>query len=126
MQEVVHRCDRPVGKSGNPCGERVPDDKPTRFCLDDEEYEADLCERHRNDLDKALSVYIEMARRPARTTTPKKSTAVRTVLRGKKGTFTQRDVREWLKQQGRDVASSGRLPNEFIEEYKQAQEEDLV
>lgn len=33
-------------------------------------------------------------------------------------TFATRDVRAWLRAQGRDVAESGRLPNELIEEYR--------
>lgn len=128
MQEIVHRCDMPVGKSGNPCGERVPDDAPTDFGLLGQAYEADLCERHRGDLIKAMEKYVEIAKpasAPRNRPAPRRN-GVRAVLKGKKGVFTQKDVREWLREQGRDVASSGRLPNELIEEYKQAQEADLV
>jgi hypothetical protein len=42
-------------------------------------------------------------------------------MKGKKGAFTTKDVREWLQAQGRDVAPSGRLPEAVLKEYERAQ-----
>lgn len=117
MQEVVRRCDRSIGTKGNRCGERVPNDEPTSFGYRGVTYELDLCEKHQSDLDGVLEPFLHMAE----PTTTKNSGAVRRAMRGKKGAFTTKDVREWLQAQGRDVAPSGRLPNSLIEEYKESQ-----
>lgn len=116
MQEVVHKCDRKIGTKGNRCGQRVPNDEPTRFSFNGVEYEVDLCEKHQADLADALDPYIS-AGEP---TTTRTGTAIRRAMRGKKGAFTTKDVREWLQAQGRDVPPSGRLANALIEEYKEA------
>jgi len=40
------------------------------------------------------------------------------VLRGTGGrSFTSQDVRKWMKEQGREVSSGGRLPNAVIQEF---------
>ncbi|MDT7655169.1 MAG: hypothetical protein QOI36_6580 [Pseudonocardiales bacterium] len=117
MQEVVRRCDYLIGTKGNPCGERLPEDKPTPFTYDLVEYEADLCEKHRVDYAKAMTPFVTIAR-PVRT---RAGTAVRKAMKGKKGAFTTKDVREWLQAQGRDVAPSGRLPEAVLKEYERAQ-----
>lgn len=116
MQEVVRKCDATVGKNANKCGERVPNDKPLTFAVEGVHYEADLCDKHRAAFLDSVAPYTDLAR-PVST---RSGSAVRAVLKGKRGVFTTKDVRQWLKEQGRDVSPSGRLPNEFIEEYKAA------
>jgi len=117
MQEVVRRCDRLIGTKGNRCGERVPNDEPTRFVIDGVGYEADLCEKHHEDFNRAVASFLHIAE----PTTARAGNAMRKAMRGKKGAFTTKDVREWAAAQGRDVPASGRLPNAMIEEYKQSQ-----
>jgi hypothetical protein len=50
----------------------------------------------------------------------REGTSVREALQGKKGAFTTKDVRNWLKEQNREVPETGRLPNEVIREYQEA------
>lgn len=115
-QEVVHRCDMPVGKKGNTCGERVPDDEPVQFTFEGVDYDVDLCERHREVMTNAMAPFVSIAKVRA----PRTRANVRQVLRGRSGSFTTKDVRLWLQEQGREVAPSGRLPNELIQEYVDA------
>lgn len=110
-QEVLRNCDYPVDKQGTACGERVPNDKPTTFTLRDDQFETDLCEQHIETLDACLQPFIGVSRAVRRGST------LHTVLRGKRGTFTTSDVRQWLREQGKDVAPSGRLPEQFIQDY---------
>lgn len=117
MQEVVRKCDHLIGTKGNRCGQRVPDDEPTRATFDGVGYEADLCEKHKEDYRKAIASFLHIAE----PTTARAGNAMRKAMRGKKGAFTTKDVREWAKAQGRDVPPSGRLPGAMIEEYKQSQ-----
>lgn len=117
MQEVVRRCDKLIGTKGNRCGERVPDDSPTLFSFQGVAYSSDLCEKHQSELEAVLAPFLTTAE----PTTTKSGHAVRKAMRGKKGAFTTKDVREWLTANGREVAGSGRLPNALIEEYKEAQ-----
>ena len=115
-QEVVRHCDMPVGKKGNTCGERVPDDEPMLFSFEGQDLEVDLCERHREVMARAFAPFVAIAK--SKQTPARKS--VRQVLQGKSGKFTTKDVRRWLQEQGREVAPSGRLPNELIQEYVDA------
>lgn len=117
MQEVIRRCDMPVkrGRDTAPHGEVVPDELPTQFSLEGISYAGDFCEGHRQELRNCLAPFIS-----ASTQTTSASGPVRRTLKGKKGGFTTKDVRAWMQDQGRDVAPSGRLPNEVIEEYRAA------
>lgn len=117
MEEVVRRCDRLIGTKGKRCEERIPDDEPTNFTFRDVGYKADLCAKHQEDFEKAISSFLHIAE----PTTARAGTAMRKAMRGKKGAFTTKEVREWAQAQGRDVSSSGRLPNAMIEEFRQAQ-----
>lgn len=114
-EQVLRTCDASTGRKGN-CGERVPDDTAFRFSIGDTVYEADLCVRHREDFSAKVQTYVDVAR-PVTTRAGK---AVRQAIRGRKGVFTTKDVREWLREQGVEVAESGRLPNEHIQKYREA------
>jgi hypothetical protein len=118
MQEIIRRCDMPVkrGRETVPHGEVVSGDLSTQFALEGTAYEADLCDQHRQELRDCLAPFISVSTaRPSRA-----GQEVRRSLKGKKGGFTTKDVRKWLQEQGREVADSGRLPNEVIEEYRTA------
>lgn len=116
MQEVIRRCDYQVSK-GKVCGEKVPDNAPTEFAVDAVNYEADLCAAHKKEMLTAMKSFLDIAS-PTKT---RAGRAVRSAIRGKKGTFTTKDVRAWLQEQGREVSPTGRIPNDLIEEYKVAQ-----
>ena len=113
MQEVIRKCDYKV--SGKAHGEVI--DGPTYFTVDDVTYEMDVCAAHEKEFKKALEPFLKIAN-PVKT---RAGRAVRSALRGKKGTFTTKDVRAWLQEQGREVSPTGRIPNDLIEEYKVAQ-----
>jgi|SRR5881396_489643 len=118
MQEVVRRCDRLIGTKGKRCGERVPGDEPTRFMFEDVGYEADLCDKHRDEFQASIQAVLHIAE----PTTARAGSAMRKAMRGKKGiTFTTKEVREWAIAQGREVPPSGRLPNTLINEFKEVQ-----
>ena len=115
MQEVIHRCDYPV--RGAQCGDAVPDNKPTTFALEAVSYEMDLCAKHKEQFESALKPYLTIAE-PLKARAGK---AVRQALKGRGGaTFTTKDVRRWLQEQGREVSPTGRIPNAQIEEYRVA------
>jgi hypothetical protein len=117
MQEILMRCDMPLKKRGElvPCGEEVTNAEPTLFSLGTSAYKAELCDVHREKLEDSLASFIQIAEQVR-----VNPSQVRRAVKGKKGTFTTKDVRKWLEEQGREVAPSGRLPNELIEEYRTA------
>lgn len=87
------------------------------FTFKDVGYKADLCAKHQQDFENAISSFLHLAE----PTTARVGTAMRKAMRGQKGSFTTKEVRDWALAQGRDVAPSGRLPNALIEDFKQAQ-----
>lgn len=119
MQEIIRRCDLPVkrGRETAPHGEVVSDDLPTSFALEGVAYESDLCDEHKQELRDCLAKFIAAS---TEVRSSSGGSGVRRALKGKKGGFTTKDVRQWMQEQGRDVAPSGRLPNEVIEEYRAA------
>lgn len=116
MEEVTRKCDMPKGTKGNTCGQRVPGDEPMQFNVGGVEYHADLCEQHRAAFSQALVPFIAIAR-PVST---RNGPAIRKALRGRQGVFTTADVRKWLREEGREVSPTGRLPQEVIAEYEAA------
>lgn len=115
MEERVRKCDFPVGRGQ--CKQRVTGDVPSRFCLADVEYHADLCDKHYRALEDALAPFVNIAQ-PSTTRVGK---AVRRAMRGKRGdTFTTKDVREWLIAQGREVAPTGKISDRLMREFDEA------
>jgi hypothetical protein len=88
----------------------------TRFTVENLSYQLDLCDEHKESFSNYMEVLVEISEAVGSRT----GSTVRKALKGKKGVFTTKDVRLWLQEQGRDVAPTGRLPNELIEEYKRA------
>lgn len=109
---VQHR----KGKADNVCGQPVPDDEPTPVTLGTTRYLIDLCAEHQEALKADLLPYTSLAH----DTQQRRGTAVRKAIQGKAGAFTTKDVREWLKAQGRPVTDTGRLSNDLIQEYQEA------
>lgn len=115
MQEVIHRCDKEV--RGGKCGDVVPDNTPTEFSVDAVSYEVDLCAKHKKEFETAMRPYLSIAE----PISARAGKAVRQAIKGRGGaTFTTRDVRRWLQEQGREVSPTGRIPNAQIEEYRVA------
>lgn len=120
MERTIKECDFPVGRGANirPHGEPV--EQSTKFKIDSEEFEVDLCDDHRAVLRESLQKFIEIARRTS-SSVPRNARG-RAMMRAKGGQmFTTKDVRIWLKENGHtDVPASGRIPNRDIAAYKTA------
>jgi hypothetical protein len=98
------------------CGNDVPGNEPTPVTIGTTKYLMDLCEEHKAALETALEPYTSIASDVQQ----RRGTVVRKAIQGQRGAFTTKDVRNWLKQQGREVTETGRLPNEVIQEYMDA------
>ena len=87
-----------------------------RFGLDGTDYEIDLSTKNAAALRKALTKYIEAARRaPGASKRP-----VRSGRRGSDGTADSTAVRAWAKSQGIEVKDRGRVPAELVAKFKAA------
>lgn len=88
-----------------------------RFGLDGVDFDIDLSAKHAERLREALAEYVAAARRvggrklKSAVGTPKPSHDLDLTL-----------VREWARSQGLPVSDRGRVANDIIEGYKQAQE----
>src|SRR5262249_17362576 len=82
-----------------------------RFALDGAEYEIDLNAKNAEALRKALSRYVEAARRSS-------GTAARRPARA--GRLNTTEVREWAKAQGIEVKDRGRVPAELVVRFRAA------
>jgi len=78
-----------------------------RFALDGAEYEIDLNAKNAEALRKALSRYVEAARRSSATAARRPAKAGR---RAAASGLNTTEVREWAKAQGIDVKDRGRVP----------------
>lgn len=120
--EIIKKCDFRVGRGRNihPHGVTVEGNEATTFRIGGVEYSADLCSEHRAAMLECLQPFIAISKRTGRSYSPRNARG-RMVMRAKGGvTFTTKDVRRWLEEQGREVPNTGRLANEIIEEYKVA------
>jgi len=88
-----------------------------RFALDGAEYEIDLNAKNAEALRKALSRYVEAARRSSGTASRRPArSARRTAASGLNTT----EVREWAKAQGIEVKDRGRVPAELVVRFRAA------
>jgi nucleoid-associated protein Lsr2 len=82
-----------------------------RFSIDGRDYEIDLCLKHSEKFDEAVSRYASHAR---------KSSA--RVSRAKRRTAAHRkhsaEVRAWAKDNGLEVSERGRIPAEVVSKYE--------
>ncbi|WP_301851119.1 histone-like nucleoid-structuring protein Lsr2 [Rhodococcus pyridinivorans] len=80
-----------------------------RFSVGRSQYEIDLCEENADKLYEALGPFISKARK-ARPETAKRDP----------DRIDQGLVRKWAQENGLAVNARGRVPNELVEQYKQA------
>lgn len=115
---VLKTCDFKVDKRRTKaCGNPVPDNEPTPVTIDTTRFLMDLCDEHKQALREALLPFTSVAH----DTQQRRGTQVRKAVQTKGGqTFTTKDVRMWLQEQGREVPSAGRLSQDLLEEYKNA------
>ncbi len=124
-QQIVRTCDQPVG--GRPCGRRVPENRPTTLSLNGEAWEADLCAEHQSPLTKMVSDLAPILRSVQDRPLPERrmrSGNYRKRHEAGAVTFTAADVRAWLASQGVDVPPSGRLKEEYMADFVEAQVND--
>jgi len=88
-----------------------------RFALDGAEYEIDLNAKNAEALRKALSRYVEAARRSSGATARRPARAGRRTAASGLNTT---EVREWAKAQGIDVKDRGRVPAELVVRFRAA------
>jgi len=87
-----------------------------RFALDGSEYEIDLNAKHAEELRKALSRYVEAARRSSGAARRPARSGRRAAASGLNTT----EVREWAKAQGIEVKDRGRVPAELVVRFRAA------
>lgn len=123
MEQVTRYCDfnvaGPRAKASKAHGERVPDDEPTIFEVDGVRHEVDLCGEHKQMLVDAVAPFVAVSK----TATPvhlARNGRGRLVHKRGSATFTTKDVREWLAEQGHEVAPSGRISKDFVKMYEDA------
>jgi hypothetical protein len=90
-----------------------------RFALDGTEYEIDLNAKHAEELRKALSPYVEAARRGGGAAGAARRPA-RAGRRPASSGLNTTEVREWAKAQGIDVKDRGRVPAELVVRFRAA------
>lgn len=112
-------CDYKV-KSGRKlvsCGKDVPDQQDTAVTLGTTRFFMDLCLEHQKLLTKALDPFTSIAHN----TEKRVGTQVLKAIRGRGGkTFTAADVRVWLREQGREISPTGRIPTDLLKEFEAA------
>jgi hypothetical protein len=81
------------------------------FSLDGRDYEIDLCEKHSQKFDEALTRFADKARKvTGRVTRTKRRTAAHR--------RHSAEVRAWAKRNGIAVSDRGRIPAQVIEKYE--------
>jgi hypothetical protein len=89
-------------------------DETVRFSLDGASYEIDLSDRNADKLRKALSPFLEAARRTSDRSTTKRGSDLSTAAVDTKA------VRAWAASNGVSVSSRGRIPAQIIAQYRAA------
>ena len=87
-----------------------------RFGLDGTDYEIDLNAKNAATLRKALTKYVDAARRaPGASRGP-----IRSARRASDGAADSTVVRVWAKSQGIEVKDRGRVPTDLVRQFKAA------
>lgn len=115
---VMKKCDFKVTRKREKvaCGQDVPNNEATPVTLGTTRYLMDLCQDHIDALNAAVDPFISIAHDAQK----RVGTQVTKAIQGKRGAFTAQDVRKWMKEQGREVSETGRLPENLIREYQDA------
>ena len=90
-------------------------DETVEFSYRGYSYEVDLSSKNIQKLDKALTSFIEHARRTGRTGRQVKAASVTRIP------SNSADVRAWAEAEGYEVPARGRIPNALREAYEAAQ-----
>jgi hypothetical protein len=112
-------CDFKVkhGRKTETCGQDVPGNEATAITVGTTRYFMDLCRDHQQLMVGALEPFTSIAHN----TEKRVGTQVLKAIKGRGGqTFTAADVRQWLKEQGREIAHTGRIPTDLIREFEAA------
>lgn len=87
-------------------------DRTVTFSYDGVNYEIDLSKKNANALDKAVSPYLNAARKVRRSRTRATASA------GKRSDLAE--IRAWAKANGHDLSDRGRIPAAVTEAYDAA------
>lgn len=90
------------------------------FALDGVSYEIDLSEKNAADLRNAFASWVGQARRVGGRSSARRSGQSRSSRGSGSGTDTSA-VREWARQDGRQVSDRGRISAEVLAAYEAAQ-----
>lgn len=98
----------------HPRGAEVEGQENIRFSVNGTAYEVDVCEKHANDLRKAVGPFTQAARKVAaqRGSRPRR--------RSPGGASRSSDIRDWAKTQGIEVSERGRIPAVVVDKYEAA------
>lgn len=88
------------------------------FALDGVEYTIDLSSQNAAELRERLSEFVERARR-AGGRKQRRQDAARRVTTGDKA--MNQAIRDWARREGRQISDRGRIPQELIVAFKEAQ-----
>lgn len=115
MEKVILLCDWEIGSKRKPCGEQL--DEPKTFIWDGVTYRMMVCEKHTAEAQSRIEPIIRIAK-PVSTRVGR---ATRAAMVGRKGEpITTADVRAWAVKEGYEVATSGRVPQKLVDQYKAA------
>lgn len=118
-EAVTRRCDNRFmyRRKIKTCGNPIPEDRPTVFSIGDTAYAVDLCDECKLRFAEAVAPFVEIARPEF----IRVNGAVRKAIRAQNGEpFPQADVRKWLRENGVRVSHTGRIKQEYIDDYKDA------
>ena len=82
-----------------------------RFSIDGRDYEIDLCQRHSERFDEAVSRFATQARKAS-------GRLVRTKRRTAAHRKHSAQVRAWAKANGLTVSERGRIPSDVVSRYE--------
>ena len=91
-------------------------DSTVKFALGGAEYEIDLNSKHAEQFRKAVSPFLEAARKSGSTSSRRASRTARS------SGPSPSEVRDWAKAQGIAVKDRGRVPDELVVKFKAAQQ----
>lgn len=93
------------------------------FAFQGTNYEIDLAEKNAARFEKALTPFIEASRRVR--STPGRGygapARARAQTRASELGYSTEAIREWARSQGKEVSDRGRIANDIVEEYHEAQ-----
>lgn len=95
-----------------------PADSTITFAYNGSSYEIDLNSKNADKFEKAISGYVEAARKVGGSTRAKRGTG--SASRGGSSKEELAKVREWAKANGHDVSERGRISGKVMDAYNAA------